>query len=103
MKLFLTLGACTRVTVVILCMCLSVCYKASGYIPCLQIQSAAGASNACIIWSLLTPRSSPVLASFADSKLRILDLTLQTLSIARYIRSAYVRIVKSLCMRCRGK
>ena len=36
---FLTLGACTRVTVVILCVCVSFCYLASCYIPCLYVES----------------------------------------------------------------
>ena len=40
---FLTLGACTRVTVVVLCVCLSVrlsvCYRASGYIPRLYVEN----------------------------------------------------------------
>ena len=48
-----------------------------------------GVPNACIVWISLTPLSSPVLASFADSKL--LDLTLhniinRTLSVVRYIQ-----------------
>ena len=34
----LTLGTCTRVTVVVLSVCLSVCYHNSCYIPYLQIQ-----------------------------------------------------------------
>ena len=44
---WLSLGACTRVTVVVLCVCVSVylcvcvcvCYRASGYIPTSYVQS----------------------------------------------------------------
>ena len=39
----LTLGACARVTVIVLCVsvcvCLSVCYRASGYIPRLYVEN----------------------------------------------------------------
>ena len=39
-SLLLTLGACTvRVTVVVLCVCVSVCYHASGYIPHFHVEN----------------------------------------------------------------
>ena len=38
--MLLTLGACAvRVTVVVLCVCVSVCYRASGYIPHFHVEN----------------------------------------------------------------
>ena len=87
----LTLGACTRVTVVVLCVCLCVIKLAATYLifkykmRCHKVPY--GDPNACIVWISPTPLSLPVLASFGESKL--LDLTLRinrTLSVTRYIQ-----------------
>ena len=73
----LTLSAHARVTVVVLCVCLSVCHQASSYIPQLQVQKRYhkvlyGVPNASIVWILPIPFSLPVMALFAVSTL--LDL-----------------------------
>ena len=79
-----------RVTVVVLCVRVSVCYQASCYIPCLRVQSAAlkvpyGVPNA---WISPKTLCSPVLASFADSKL--LDFSRASDSMTFRINKRYV-------------
>ena len=69
----LTLGACARVTVVVLCVCVSVTNLAAAYLICeSKVQLCKlpySVPNACIVWISLKTLCSPVLASFADSKL----------------------------------
>ena len=66
-----------RVTVVVLCVCLSVCLSVNSltatYLVC-ELQGRCymilhGVSNACIVWISLKMLCSPVLAAFPDSKL----------------------------------
>ena len=66
-----------RVTVVVLCVCLSVRLSVNSvtasYFVC-ESQARCymilyGVSNACIVWISLKTLCSPVLAAFADSKL----------------------------------
>ena len=64
-QLFLTLGACARVTVVVICVCVSVCYRNSCYIPCLYVEDKVPLGF-CIVWLLLKMLCSKVLATFAD-------------------------------------
>ena len=76
--ILLTPGTCTRVTVVVLCVCVSVCVTklTATYLVCeSQVQACKipyGVPNACtccIVWISLKALCSPVLASFADAKL----------------------------------
>ena len=106
--ILLTLGACARVTVVILYTCVSVTKLADTYLICeskVQLCKVPyGIPNACIVWILLKTLYFPVLVSFADAKL--LDffpasgsMTLcinRTLCVVRYIW--YVRISNPWCM-----
>ena len=62
-----------KVTVVVLCVCLSVNSLTATYLVC-ELQGRCymilhGVSNACIVWISLKTLCSPVLAAFADSKL----------------------------------
>ena len=66
----LTLGACARVTVVVLCVCLSVTTLAATYLVygsrLLRYKVPYGVPNAWFVWISQKTICSPVLASFAD-------------------------------------
>ena len=68
-RTLLTIGACARVTaIVILCVCVSVYYCASCYIPQSKVRCYKvpyGISNLRIVWILLKALCFPVLVSFA--------------------------------------
>ena len=100
---WLTLGACVRVTVVVLCVCVSVCYQASCYIPCLQVQTAVlyhslwrSKRMYYIVWILLKTLCSPVLAPFADGKL--LDFSLSGTHCSIYTKG-HVPVLYTVCSR----
>ena len=66
-NILLTLGVCARGMVVVLSVCLSVCYHASCYIPCFMSQIKChrvlhGVFDRCIVWILLKTLRSKVLA-----------------------------------------
>ena len=71
---YLSLGACVRITVVILCVylcvCMCVCYSAGSYIPGLYVQSEVVSCRSlkiCIVWTLLkTFRLGDVFACHDD-------------------------------------
>ena len=98
-KLFilLILGACARVTVVVLCVCVSVTKLTATYLVyeskmwfCTVPSSVP---NACIMWISLKTPCFPALASFADAKL--LDFRHSTfyLYIKSYTNGAYVIVI----------
>ena len=75
-------SVCLSVSVIKLAATYLICKSKTQYHKVLY-----GVPNACIVWILPTLLSSPVLASFADSKL--LDLTLhinRMLSVVCYIQ-----------------
>ena len=100
-----------RVTVVILCVCLSVTKLAATYLVCeskvQHYKDSYGVPNAWFVWILLKTLCLSVLVSFADSKLLDFSqasdsLTLRIngmLCVARYIRC--VCIINPRCMRFR--
>ena len=66
-----------RVTIVVLCVCVSVCLSVNSltasYFVCKSQAECYmilySVSNACIVWISLKTLCSPVLAAFADSKI----------------------------------
>ena len=71
--LLLTLGACARVTVVVLCdVCLSLCLSINSvtatYLVCTSqpYMIPYGVSKPCIVWILLKTLCTPVLVTFAQ-------------------------------------
>ena len=98
----LTLGACARVTVVVLCVCVSVCLSvtklAATYLVCkskLRCYTIPhGVPNACIVWIPLKTLCSPVLASFADGKL--LDFSLSGTYRSIYTKG-HVPVLYTVC------
>ena len=72
-SVLLTLGTCARVTVVILCICVSVTTLTATYLVCeskVQFYKVPySVPNACIVYISLKMLCSPALASFADPKL----------------------------------
>ena len=84
----LTLGACVRVTVVVLCV--YVCLLPSYLICEFKMwchKAPYGIPNGCIMWISLKMLYSPALASFADAKL--LDFRHSTFCL--YVKSVHIR------------
>ena len=96
-RMLLTLGACARVTVVGLCVILSVTTLAASYLVyesnlrCCKVPY--GVPNVWFVWISQKTLCSPVLASFANSKLldfaRASDSMTWRINRLRYIRCIF--------------
>ena len=100
-SILLTLGACVRVTVVVLCVYVSVCHQTSCYIHCTSFASLncgvirfLMAFQTCIVWIPLKTLCLPVLASFADCKL--LDFSLSGTQRSIYMKG-HVQVLYIVC------